>query len=156
MNHKNRNLLILAALLLVLGIGLSAYALSSGNAEQEDTTETTDVEPTDTPSTSTTASPQAINDDTALTAKPTIVFTDDGFEQQTYSFPAGTEIIVKNDSSMDMQFSSDDHPAHRDNPELNMALLGAGESGSFTPPGAGTYKFHDHINDQFKGTLVIQ
>jgi hypothetical protein len=87
---------------------------------------------------------------------PTIVFTDKGFSQPTYTFPADTAIKVDNQSSMDMQFSSDDHPTHKEHTELNMKVLGKGESGTFKPAGKGTYKFHDHINDQYEGTLVIQ
>jgi len=87
---------------------------------------------------------------------PTISFTDDGFSQATYTFPAGSAIRVDNQSSMDLQFSSDDHPTHKEHPELNMKVLGPGEAGTFTPPGKGTYRFHDHINDEFTGTLVIE
>ncbi|MES2876271.1 MAG: hypothetical protein V4678_02250 [Patescibacteria group bacterium] len=55
-----------------------------------------------------------------------------------------------------MQFSSDDHPAHTDEPKLNMSVVGADKSGTLMPPGKGTYGFHDHINDQFQGTLIIE
>lgn len=87
--------------------------------------------------------------------KRLITFSDDGFDKSTYVFSQGP-VTVKNESSVNLQFSSDDHPSHRDHTELNMNVLGPGESGTFTPPGLGIYGFHDHINDQFEGTLTIE
>lgn len=152
-NNKSKpTVAIIAAVVIVLvGIGVAAYALlrpapESIGTEKTTTTTTESSEPTSTPT----------DESESATQQPTIVFTDDGFSQETYTFPAGTQIKVDNQSSMDMQFSSDDHPSHREHSELNMQLLGAGESGTFTPPGTGTYGFHDHINDQFEGKLVIE
>lgn len=142
---------IVVALLAVAALGATAYALMN-DSEQSDTktlaSQETKKETAETPQTTEVGPADAV--------QPTIVFTDEGFSQESYTFPSGTAIRVENKSSMDMQFSSDDHPSHRDHAELNMELLGPGESGTFTPPGAGTYGFHDHINDQYEGTLVIQ
>lgn len=149
-SNKNWIAAVVALVAVVLvGAGVFAYMNMDEPAEQEDTSQT---------ATQSTENETQTTNEPAVAAEeqPTIVFTDDGFDKSTYTFAAGKAITVKNESSMDMQFSSDDHPSHRDHSELNMKLLGAGESGTFTPPGAGTYGFHDHINDQFEGTLVIQ
>ena len=149
-SNKSWIALFVALLVVALvGAGVFAYMNMDEPAETADTTETQ----AQTPAAETVPTETGGTQEVEL---PTIVFTDDGFSQDTYTFAAGTAIKVDNQSSMDLQFSSDDHPSHRDYSELNMALLGAGESGTFTPPGAGTYGFHDHINDQFEGTLVIQ
>lgn len=144
--------LVFALLLIVTGLGGAAYALmknSDDTASEQQTAEEmgmTDEEHANMDkATETTTKSEAV-----------ITFTDDGFDKSTYTFPAGKTVTVKNNSSMDVQFSSDDHPSHRDNPELNMEVLAAGESGTFTPPGKGTYGFHDHINDQFTGTIVVE
>lgn len=139
----------LAVILIIIGVGAAIYVLTRESGDDGINATTT----TQQPAQETTNTTDEAQDQEQL---PTIVFTDDGFAQQEYRFAAGTAIRVDNQSSMDMQFSSDDHPAHRNNPELNMALLGAGESGTFTPPGTGTYGFHDHINDQYSGTLIIE
>lgn len=141
---------IFALLLVVTGLGATAYALLSKSDKEPDTNTTTSVNQ-DTTTPDVDGAVEQVEADL-----PTIVFTDDGFAQSEYRFAEGTAIRVENQSSMDMQFSSNDHPAHRENPELNMALLGAGESGTITPPGKGTYGFHDHINDQYTGTLIIE
>lgn len=148
-SNKTKLGVVVALVLIIVGVGAALYVLTRGSNENPNaaTTETARQTPDDTSETLQTSEQAQL---------PTIVFTDEGFAQQEYSFPAGTAIRVENESSMDMQFSSNNHPAHRENPELNMALLGAGESGTFTPPGKGTYGFHDHINDQYTGTLIIE
>ena len=140
---------IIAVVVVVLGIGAASYALlsSAGKTTKNDTSadqKTVQNGP---------ANKDYVEPDPLL---PTIVFTDDGFTQDTYTFPAGTAIRVDNQSEMDLQFSSDSHPTHEDHSELNMDVLSAGEAGTFTPPGKGTYGFHDHINDQYTGTLIIK
>ena len=138
---------IIALVLIIIGVGAAAYVLTRDSGEKSETTavpEFAEQAPTS----------ETFDDPEPLL--PTIVFNDEGFTQEQYRFPAGTAIKVDNQSSMDMQFSSDDHPSHKDHSELNMKLLGAGESGTFTPPGKGTYGFHDHINDQYAGTLIIE
>lgn len=144
-------LVVLVLLLVVTGLGAAAYVLLNGSDEGSNTNTTTSAqEGASTPAVDDTA------DQTEAADLPTIVFTDDGFSQKEYRVPEGTAVRVDNRSSMDLQFSSDDHPTHKNDPELNMALLGAGESGTFNPPGKGTYGFHDHINDQFEGTLIVE
>lgn len=146
-SNKAKLGVIIALVLIIIGVGAAVYVLTRDTDEGSNTT--TKPEPA-------TAVEEAIDETADQTQLPTIVFTDDGFAQNEYRFATGTAIRVENRSSMDMQFSSDDHPAHRNSPELNMKLLGAGESDTFTPPGRGKYGFHDHINDQFEGTLIIE
>ena len=148
-NKSKSTIAITAAVLLLLaGIGGATYALMQAGTMSKDEQATTKPVVQTGP-----ANPDYKAPDPLL---PTIVFNDSGFTQKTYTFPAGTAIKVDNQSSMDLQFSSDDHPSHREHTELNMKVLAKGESGTFTPPGKGTYMFHDHINDQYEGTLVIQ
>lgn len=111
-----------------------------------------DTEAAPTSSTQTTDEPAAISDTPSAL---TIVFTDDGFEQDSYSVGAGQVVTVVNRSSIDMEFSSDDHPSHRDNPELNMNSLAPGEEISFTPRSEGEWGIHDHLNPRYTTTLVV-
>lgn len=85
----------------------------------------------------------------------TIVFTDDGFTPKDYTVRANQTVKVKNDSSMQLQFSSDDHPTHTQQSELNLSVLQPGEEASFTPTRVGNWGFHDHINDQYTGSLTV-
>ena len=85
----------------------------------------------------------------------TITFTNNGFSPATLTVKKGTKVTVVNSSSSDVQFSSDDHPTHREDPEINMEILTPGESGSFTVTTVGTHGFHDHVDDSKTGTLVV-
>lgn len=85
----------------------------------------------------------------------TIVFTDNGFQQQNYSVAAGQTVTVKNESSIVVQFSSDEHPTHTDNPELNMNELQPGEQDIIAPDTAGKWGIHDHEHPEFTTTLIV-
>lgn len=84
-----------------------------------------------------------------------ILFTDEGFSPKEYTVRANQKVTVKNDSSVQLQFSSDDHPTHTEQPELNLPVLQPGEEASFTPTRVGNWGFHDHINDQYTGSLTV-
>lgn len=93
-----------------------------------------------------------VADDTPAT---TITFTDDGVSPARITIKKGTAVTVVNNSSRAIQFSSDDHPAHTDDPELNMSELAPGANGTFTPTHVGTHGFHDHHNDSVTGTITV-
>lgn len=99
---------------------------------------------------------QDTNTDTDQTSGTIITLTDAGFDKASYTVKAGDTVTVKNESSSAMQFSSADHPTHLENPELNMSVIEPGQSGTFVAETAGTFGFHDHLNDQFTGTLVVE
>lgn len=137
---------IIVAVLLVLAIGGLLYAMSRNN--NQDTA--SDMPGTSETNGSTTTGNQA------ETGSTVIVFTDDGFDPLKYVSKEGEAVTVRNDSSTDLQFSSADHPTHLQHPEMNMATLAPGESGTFTPEGTGTFGFHDHLHDEFTGTLTVE
>lgn len=85
----------------------------------------------------------------------TIVFNNNGFEQQNYTVTAGQTVTVKNLSSIAVEFSSDEHPVHTDNPELNLQPLQPGEEANFTPENPGTWGIHDHEHPEFTTTLTV-
>jgi len=138
--------LVVAAAVVLVGAGVVVYTMNKKDNASEQT------KTTDTSKTNGTAD----SSEKAVVGSTVITFTDKGFDKTTYRSKAGEAVTVKNMSSNDLQFSSDDHPTHLSNPELNMDILGPGESGTFTPAGTGTYGFHDHIEDQFTGTLIVE
>jgi hypothetical protein len=141
----NRALWAVALVVVILGAGAAVYALTMQPAKEDTATNS---------STSSTSSSAAASD--AKVGSTVIKFTDKGFDKSTYSSKAGEAVTVKNDSSMDLQFSSGPHPTHTEHPELNEGILRPGESAPFTPSGPGTYSFHDHLHDQYTGMLVVK
>lgn len=148
-SKQSRTALIITLTIAVLAIAIVAAMLINGNLSAPSTTtqtETTTQETTDTSKAPDASSP-------AETA--TITFTKDGFSPSTLTVKKGTKITVVNKSSNPVQFSSADHPTHRENPELNMSQLAPGARGTITVTVVGTHGFHDHIDDSKTGTLVV-
>jgi plastocyanin len=85
----------------------------------------------------------------------TITFTDDGFSPEEITVKKGTVVTVKNESTNQVQFSSDEHPTHRDNTEMNLMTLSPGETDSYTATVVGTWKYHDHIDESKTGTVTV-
>lgn len=144
---KKPTKLLIGVLLIGVGIALLVWALTGNSAEAPSTNNTSKTEP---------ISEEAGLDTTVATAETAeITFTNSGFSPQDVSVKKGTKITVKNDSDSNVQFSSDDHPTHTKQTEMNLRTLQPGESASFTVTRVGTWGFHDHIDDSKTGTLTV-
>lgn len=153
-NQSSKMGIILAVAVIAVGIGVTAFMLGQKPADEQSPNEKSASSETAVSDKDTTdESPDSTTGNVGSTV---ITFTDDGFDKTQYTSKAGEAVMVKNASSMDLQFSSDSHPTHRDHPELNESILSPGQSSSFTPNGKGTYGFHDHLNDQYTGTLIVE
>ncbi len=142
--------LIVAAAVVLVVAGVVVYAMNDESSKTDAASEQTKTTDTSKTNGSVDTSEKAVVGSTVIT------FTDKGFDKTTYRSKSGEAVTVKNASSMDMQFSSDDHPSHLENQELNLDVMGPGETATFTPASTGTYGFHDHIEEQFTGTLIVE
>lgn len=147
MNKK----VILAVVALVIILGGTGYALFGMDKKAEAPAGNNQA----TTSSKEVTEKEASTPVSSSTAMATIVFTNEGFTPNNLTVKKGTVITVKNESSKSVQFSSDDHPTHRLNTEMNLKTLAAGESASFVAETVGTHGFHDHIDDSKTGTLVV-
>lgn len=100
----------------------------------------------------------------------TVKYTDQGFEPATLTVPAGTTVTFVNQSAGEMWIGSDQHPSHtsydgtsKDEhcaPGYTGAKpfdeCGTGSTYTFTFLKAGTYGYHNHKNDDDRGTIVVQ
>lgn len=149
MNKKG----VIIAVVALLVIGGGAYALTQDSDENSDTTNTSQTSDR----TDDAHADDTENADTGeATETSTITYTDSGFSPATITVTAGTAITVKNDSSSPLQFSSDPHPAHTDEEELNLSTLSPGKSSTFTVTETGTFGFHNHLDEDATGTLIVQ
>ena len=89
------------------------------------------------------------------TSTVVITYTNDGFTPTEPMVKKGGTVTVRNNSSRDLQFSSDPHPAHTGEAELNLPRLAPGKSTSFTVTRTGSFGFHDHLAEQYTGTLMV-
>jgi plastocyanin len=90
------------------------------------------------------------------TAAATITYGDNGFSPSTVTVKSGDTILIKNTSSNPLQFDSDPHPAHTDDPELNVGDIAPGSSGTLKATTVGTHGYHNHLNPSDTGTIVVQ
>lgn len=110
---------------------------------------------TNTPSSSSSSSPSQAP--TAVkSVSATITYTNDGFSPAKLTVKSGDIIAVKNNSSNSLQFSSDPHPIHTGDPEINQNTLPAGGSSSFMVKVKGTHGFHNHLDPSKTGTIVVE
>ena len=150
MQDKNtsRGLLISIVIAALAIAGLIVFVLNS----QPDTAPNSDNNQADTP----TGSSERDNE---VAPNPSermmITYTDSGFEPSDLIVKKGTVVTVKNESGHTMQFASNDHPAHRDNPEMNIKTLAPGESDSYTATAVGTWGFHNHFDENQTGNITV-
>lgn len=142
-----RGLIIGVVIAILVIAGIAVFALSQ-RAEAPNTTDNQ----ADTPTGST-------ERDNEVAPNPsermTISYTSDGFEPKAINVKKGTVITVKNETSRNVQFASDEHPTHRDNPELNIPTLAPGESEAFTVTSAGIWGYHNHLDEEEAGTITV-
>lgn len=148
---------VIAAVIAVLILVGGAFALLKNSDKKSDSaptsTNTTQTPPSTTTETQNTEQ-QATN--TENTSASTITYTNNGFSPSTVTVKAGTKITVKNESARLLQFSSDPHPEHTDEDELNMGTISPGKSDTFTVNATGKHGFHNHLNESHTGTLTVE
>ncbi len=151
---KNSGVIIAVIVVLVLGAGV--FALTKNKDKASD------------PGTGLTNAPQTVGDtaqaqsseqsatSTEASSADTITYSDSGFSPATLTVKSGTTVTIKNDSSRILEFESDPHPDHTDEPELNAGTVSPGKSMTFTVTKTGSHGYHNHLNDDDKGKIVVQ
>jgi len=89
-------------------------------------------------------------------AAATITYSDSGYSPASVTVKSGEAVEIKNTSSHAMQFDSDPHPIHTNDPELNVGSVNPGESMKFTVSKTGTFGYHNHLNPSDKGTIIVK
>lgn len=82
---------------------------------------------------------------------------DDGFHPQTLSIDAGDTVKFENKSSDDAWPASNVHPTHLLYPgfDAKKPLL-PGDSYSFTFTKTGSWGYHNHLEPDVQGTIVVK
>ena len=85
-----------------------------------------------------------------------IHISDSGFEPQTLEIETGTTIVFEN-AGKDVHWpASNIHPTHEIYPEFDPKnVIRPGENWNFTFTKPGMWKYHDHINPEFTGTIHV-
>lgn len=89
-------------------------------------------------------------------ASATITYDGSGFSLSSSIIKSGEVVKVVNNSSKNLEFDSDPHPAHTNNPELNAGGIAPGKDVLFTLTTKGKWGFHNHLNSSQKGELTVE
>ena len=92
----------------------------------------------------------------ATASAATITYSDSGFSPSSISVNSGDTVAIVNTSSSSMQFDSNPHPVHTDDPELNVGMIDAGQTGTVKVVTKGTHGYHNHLNTSQTGTIIVK
>lgn len=146
----NRSLVIIVIPILIGILAVVAWINRPMDDSNASTSQQTTAQPAPTPD-----HQQASSQPDA--AKSTVVIYDNnGFNPSSATIKSGQAITFKNKSSSTIQPSSDPHPQHTDNPELNVGMVAAGQSKSITPTKIGSFEMHDHFKPGNTFTITVQ
>jgi plastocyanin len=142
---------IVIVILAIIGGGAVAISKHSNNntAGQSATSQTQSSTSSQSQSSSTTVT-------TGQNSAATITYSDSGFSPGNVTVKVASTVTIKNTSSGPLQFDSDPHPAHTDDPELNVGIVEPGQSMTFTVNVKGTHGYHNHLDASQKGTIIAE
>ncbi len=78
-----------------------------------------------------------------------------GFTPNFVSVKAGMEVVFINSGNENHQIASDPHPLHTNLPGFNSGVLKPGESYTYRFEKAGDWGYHDHLNPNLTGRVVV-
>jgi plastocyanin len=96
------------------------------------------------------------NNSSTAKSSATITYNGTDFSPSSVTVTSGGSIKVINDSSAELDFDSDPHPVHTDNPELNAGDIIGGKSKTFTVKTKGEWGYHNHHNPTQGGTIIVE
>ena len=135
----------LVAAALVIGGFIIINNKSDNN--QTSTTSTTNKQPETATNTSETQTPQSAS---------AITYANSSFTPSSLTVKSGDSVSIKNNSDDAIQVQSNPHPVHTDNDELNVGVIQAGKTATFTLTKTGTFGYHNHLNSSETGTITVQ
>jgi len=169
-----KNLIILTTVVIVL-VGVIIFIYSG------DTVEAPTPTPDSTPSTSSgpASSPQStpISEESPLPlptvsgSKVTVTYSNSGYGPATINIKRGDTVVFENKGSFSMWTASAFHPTHKAYPGSDIAKCGTqsqagifdackgygpGESWEFKFNEQGTWKYHNHMQANHTGTIVVE
>lgn len=144
---------IIVALIIAIAVGVGAWVVF-GNDSSDTTTSKNSTEHNHDEHEHEGSQPTIAEDDAQVAA--TIMYTNTGFDPSTITIKSGQTVEIKNDSSRPLQFDSDPHPAHTDNPELNVDTISPGSSKKFTLTTKGAWSYHNHLNSSETGKVNVE
>ncbi len=145
-------------ILVIVGIAvliIAGVVIAKNQSSTDSSTSNTSSSNTSAQAASNSTSPNPDTNNNSASSNE-ITYSSSGFSPATLTVKSGDKVTVKNNTSSQIQFDSNPHPLHTDDPELNIGLIGPGESQTITVTKKGSHGFHNHLNPSDTGTLVVQ
>jgi len=136
--------ILIAAILVVVVAGAAILLMPKNQSDQQKA------------STNESSSSEDASSPTPSEADVTITYNGTGFSLSATSVKSGGTVKVVNDSTKNLEFDSDPHPAHTNNSELNAGAILPGKSAAFTLEKKGKWGFHNHLNASQHGELTVE
>ncbi len=143
MKNKYSLILVLAVLVVVLIAGY--LLLSTGTNKQKTETQNTNS-----------AQNKEKTGSTKQLFQETITLTNSGFDPKTLTIKTGGRIIWQNKSGVAGTVNSDNHPTNLLFPFLNLGRFNNNESMTVVFDKPGKYTYHNELNPDQKGTIVVE
>lgn len=137
MSNKHRILIAIIAVVIVVGAAVAYAMINASN--------------TAAPATNSNSS----SNSTAQTVASVITYDGSTFRLSVGTVAAGSQVEIKNTSNSPLDFDSDPHPTHTDEPELNQGAVDPGQSKTFTITKKGTWGFHNHLDPTQHGNITV-
>lgn len=96
---------------------------------------------------------------------PVVLYTDSGYSPSSLTVKKGDTVTFKNESAREIWPASAKHPTHEVYPATGGCIGSAfdacrglknGEEWSFTFNISGTWNYHDHLNPQHFGSIIVE
>lgn len=143
----NKTSKVILAVVVVVAIAAALIVMMAGSKDNKSNNTSNST------TNSSATQPQASTNQEGVAA--TVTYTSSGFSPSSVTVKSGDKIKFVNNSDSAIQPSSDPHPVHTDNPELNVGQIQPGESSTITVANKGTWGMHNHFNSSQKVTVVI-
>jgi plastocyanin len=89
-------------------------------------------------------------------ASVTITYDGEQFSPAEVTVASGGTVIFVNQSDEDVEPSSDPHPVHTTNPELNAGEIAPGDDATLTVTDKGEWGYHNHFDSSQTGTVTVE
>lgn len=112
--------------------------------------------PTNAPSVTPPTTQPGVPGKTIPVSEPIVTYTAGGFAPAPLIISVGQTVMFKNTGTATMWVASAPHPTHTDYSGFDATRpYGPGETYSFTFTRVGTWKYHNHLNPQHFGSIVV-
>lgn len=148
--------LVVIAIAVVVIAGGAIFIQARGNDKKDDTSTATTTTNSGSSSSSTENETSSAKTTDSTDVAMTITYDGSSFNVSPSSIKSGENVKITNNSNDQLDFDSDPHPTHTDNPELNAGDIEPGQSKTITLTTKGTWGFHNHFDPSQHGNLTVE